>query len=180
MTTVSARMLQDGRPVALALGAFSRARPGFELIELQMPDVPPPGRCQEVERRIPIHDRYELHWAFGDPPFSGGQRAQSGGWIRLREPRVADAALVAAYADSFPPSVFATFADNEQVRGMPTVDLTVHFRAPLPLADAASDEFCLAVFRSRYAREGFVEEDGEVWSRDGRLLAQSRQLAVML
>jgi acyl-CoA thioesterase len=42
------------------------------------------------------------------------------------------------------------------------------------------DDYVLAVFRSRYASEGFVEEDGEIWSPDGQLLAQSRQLAVML
>ena len=38
----------------------------------------------------------------------------------------------------------------------------------------------LVVFRSQMAADGFVEEDGEVWSRDGRLLAHSRQLALTL
>jgi hypothetical protein len=30
------------------------------------------------------------------------------------------------------------------------------------------------------AAEGYLEEDGEVWSADGRLLAHSRQLAVVV
>ena len=35
----------------------------------------------------------------------------------------------------------------------------------------------LAVFDSRRERDGLWEENGELWSRDGRLLVQSRQLA---
>jgi acyl-CoA thioesterase len=62
--------------------------------------------------------------------------------------------------------------------GIPTIDLTVHFRASLPSPGARPDEFCLAVFQSQRAHQGFLEESGEIWSRDGVLLAQSRQLAV--
>jgi hypothetical protein len=38
----------------------------------------------------------------------------------------------------------------------------------------------LIAFRSHLSSEGFVEEDGEIWSRGGVLLAQSRQLAVVM
>ena len=58
----------------------------------------------------------------------------------------------------------------------PTVDLTVHFRAP----EVVAAEPVLAAFRSRFAHGGFFEEDGEVWSADGVLLAQSRQLALLM
>ena len=34
--------------------------------------------------------------------------------------------------------------------------------------------------RTNVVPEGFLEEDGEIWSRDGVLLAQSRQLAAIL
>ncbi len=63
---------------------------------------------------------------------------------------------------------------------MPTVDLTVHFRGPVPPPSMAPDDPFLVRFRTRVVAEGFFEEDGEVWSPDGVLLAQSRQLGVVL
>jgi acyl-CoA thioesterase len=63
---------------------------------------------------------------------------------------------------------------------VPTVDLTIHFRAGAPGDGVADDDWALVVFRSNVAAEGFVEEDGEVWSADGRLLAHSRQLSMLL
>ena len=69
--------------------------------------------------------------------------------------------------------------DQTLAGGVPTIDLTIHFRAPVPLDGAAPDDWLLAVFHSHVARHGFVEEDGEIWSRSGRLLAQSRQLAII-
>jgi acyl-CoA thioesterase len=59
---------------------------------------------------------------------------------------------------------------------VPTLDLTIHFRSPLPVE---GDGWALAVLDSRRSAGGTWEEDGELWSRDGRLLAQSRQLAMI-
>ena len=55
----------------------------------------------------------------------------------------------------------------------------MHFRAPAAAA-AIAEEPVLAVFRSSTAAGGFFEEDGQLWSRDGVLLAHSRQLALIL
>jgi acyl-CoA thioesterase len=58
----------------------------------------------------------------------------------------------------------------------PTIDLTVHFRTSLPL----DDSLLLGRFRSNLVREGFFDEDGELWTPDGTLVAQSRQLGLLL
>ncbi len=178
-TTVSGRLVQDGSLRALALAAFSTERRGAEFAEVSMPEVLPPEGCSAMERRIEIHDRYEQRWAIGDLPFSGGDRALGGGWIRFPEPRQLDALAVAAFADAFPPAIFSRLQDLTLTGGVPTIDLTVHFRTPLPAPEVPPDAWVLAVFRSRLARGGFVEEDGEIWSRDGSLIAQSRQLALV-
>jgi len=182
MTTVSARMTQDGRTLALALAAFSRprSRVGLSFTDVAAPEVPPPTEVPGtpvIPEAPPITERYEALPAIGSPPFAGGDQALSGGWLRLREPRVADALAVAAYTDAWMPSVFSRTSER---LGVPTVDLTVHFRSALPLLDARPDDFVLCRFHSRVAAEGFLEEDGELWSAGGTLLAQSRQLAVVV
>jgi acyl-CoA thioesterase len=182
LTSCSARVTQNGRLVALAVGAFSRPRPGPEFSDLLMPDVPPPEAIAAQDtppEAPPIAHRWDIRWAFGEPPFDGPARdeAVGGGWIRLADPAVIDAPAVAAITDAWVPAVFSRV---ERSIFVPTVDLTVHFRAALPAPGAAADDFVLARFRTLAAAEGFLEEDSEVWSRDGRLLAQSRQLATIM
>jgi acyl-CoA thioesterase len=179
LSTVSGRLLQGDRLLALALGAFSISRSGPAFDHAPMPEAPPPEACRPLEAAIPIHERFDYRWAIGDPPGSGSSAALCGGWIRNAEPRVADAPLLAAFCDAWPPACFSWAPDREAFGPVPTVDLTLHFRRSLPLPGARPDDFHLAVFRSRVSAEGFLEEDGEIWSRDGRLLVQSRQLAVL-
>jgi acyl-CoA thioesterase len=182
LTFVSGRMRQDDRLLATAQAAFAPPLPGLEFSDVQPPDVPPVDALAvlppfEDAPSMPMRQRYEQRWAVGDPPFSAASHAVAGGWIRLNPGegrRPTDHVLVAALADAWMPPIF-TRVDARM--GVPTIDLTVHFRAPLPPGDA---DWFLVVFRSQMAADGFVEEDGEVWSPDGRLLAHSRQLAVLL
>ncbi len=68
------------------------------------------------------------------------------------------------------------FTTSTAPLAVPTLDLTVHLRGALP----RPGDWVLGRFRTRAARAGFLEEDGELWSRDGELLAQSRQLALAI
>lgn len=180
-TTLTARMVQDDRLCIIGIAAFGTPLPGPTWDRLPAPAVPPPGEVPEVDTSggagIPMRERWRYRYVFGPPPPGTGDEAVTGGWMRLREPRVIDEVLVAAMSDSWPPAVFAAPLPPTAA---PTVDLTVHFRHRLPLEDLPPDGWVLARFRTRVVRDGFLDEDGELWAPDGTLLAQSRQLALAL
>jgi len=179
LSTLSARMEQDGRPCVLALGAFASAFDTVADYAAPIPGTPPPAASSPVPPMPgmpPIFAQLETRPALGPVPFSGAGEARSGGWLRLTEPREADALLVATYVDAWLPAPFTRLAAPVPA---PTVDLTIHFRCALPRAGMDPAAHVLGVFASRFSAEGFFEEDGEVWSPEGVLLAQSRQLALL-
>jgi acyl-CoA thioesterase len=179
LTSLSARMTQDGRLCVLALGAFSLDFPSVADYAEPAPAAPPPADVAPVAPHPlapPIAHRFEIRPALGNRPFSGSDEAVTGGWLRLREPRPADALALALYTDAWLP---APWARLEAPNPAPTIDLTIHFRHRLPIADADPAQPVLARFHSSTSAEGFAEEDGMLWSADGTLLAQSRQLALL-
>jgi len=180
LSTVSARLSQGGQAMALALGALSAEREGPDFSDAVMPEVPLPEDLAPTPDRPHqprFADHFDYRYALGGRVFHGGDRAYSGGWLRLRRPVPIDGAVVACLADAWMPALFTRIDFRAYA---PTIDLTVHFRAALPLADLGPEEFLLGVFSSKRAEGGFWEEDGELWTRSGRLVAQSRQLALVL
>jgi hypothetical protein len=103
-----------------------------------------------------------------------------GGWLGLAEPRPIDALSLAFFSDALFPPPFVRLRREQRVVA-PTIDLTIHFRRTMPRSgDPDPDELCLARFRTRLVHEGFFDESGVVWAEDGTVLAQSRQLAILL
>jgi acyl-CoA thioesterase len=136
-------------------------------------DVPPTDNSASG---LSIVSRFELRPALGGAMFAGAEEALTGGWLRFSEARGTDAIALAMFADAWFPAPWVRL--REPVAA-PTIDLTVHFRGPRAATALAPGEPVLAVFRSTTAADGFFEEDGELWTRDGVLLAQSRQLALL-
>jgi acyl-CoA thioesterase len=182
VTFLAARMTQEGKVQATAQAVLSENWSEDEAFsEARMPDAGEPGELHTVDpaagdSRPNMLQNYRLRPALGEPAFSGGP-PHTGAWIRTREPRLLDAPLAAAFLDTWFP---ASFVRLERPVGAPTIDYTVHFRSPLPPPGATAEDAYLVAFRSGLARHGFFEEDGELWSADGTLLAQSRQLALLL
>jgi acyl-CoA thioesterase len=173
-TAVSLRMEQDGAPVALALASAGGWREGEpEWMDATPPDVPGPDECPElphVDRMPPFLSNFDVRWVRGGGIGTPARHARNISWVR---PRTAlDHVAVTGIADTLVPAAFSLLGRPLFV---PTLDLTIHFRSPLP----AAGEWALVAFTSRQSAGGTWDEDGEVWSEDGKLLALSRQLALI-
>jgi acyl-CoA thioesterase len=177
LTTLTARVEQAGTTLILAIGAFSLDYPSALDYATPPPELPPFDALAPAQR---FPDAYRFlgffdhRPAFGPAPFSGGEEAVTGGWIRLREPRVLDAPAIALLADAWWPVPFVRMHEPNVA---PTIDLTIHFRGEPP---DDPDAPVAVRFTSTTSRDGLFEEDGELWAPDGTLLAQSRQLALLL
>jgi acyl-CoA thioesterase len=184
LSTLSARMEQDGSLVALALAAFSVPWSAPEIAELEMPDVAPPDATREAGtlRSLgapPFTSQIVLQRRIGGVPFTSSERPMEvGGWLGLAEERPIDALSLALFSDALfsPP-----YTRLKEPATTPTIDLTVHFRTPMPrVAHPDPTELCLARFRTSMIHDGFFEEDGVIWSADGAVLIQSRQLGIVM
>ncbi len=183
LSTLSARMEQAGRTTALALAAFSVPWRAPEANELSMPELGQPD-----EERISTPKLFKgapeftshlvMQPRVGAVPFAGsGAPMRIGGWIGLPEQRPVDALSLALFCDAwFPPSFIAL--DSPAIS--PTIDLTIHFRQSMSACDCDPAALCLSVFDTRLLYDGLFEEDGVIWAPDGTVLAQSRQLGIIM
>ena len=181
ITYASARMTQKGETMAVALAAFSRSWTGVDYDYAHPPDIAGPDDCLNVPNEGPMLPtflrNFDTRWGIGPLPYSGVEDTTIGGWLRLAEPQVVDAPAAACLLDAWAPAILPRATEPIVA---PTIDITMHFRSPLPLAEASDDDFYLFRMTSSLARDGLFEEDGELWSAGGRLIAQVRQMAIAL
>jgi acyl-CoA thioesterase len=165
---------QRGRILATAAAVFAGGREGLELDRVEPPRVPQPEEVRSLpvdDGTLPFARQFDYRPAIGGPPFGGGDEPLTGGWLRLRDERQVDAATLVAVCDAWFPAVFQVLS---QPLAVPTLELTVHVRGSVPRAS----DWLLGRYGTRLARDGFLEESAEVFSREGELLAESRQLAL--
>jgi acyl-CoA thioesterase len=178
---LEARLSQGDRLLATARAAFAtRLEGGPAFADPTFPGYPPPDTLAtrpDPPGLVPMRERYEYHHLTGIPWDGPQEQAETGGWIRLRERRPYDAALVAALTDAWYPAIFTRLPSP---MGVPTIDLTVHLRSLDALERMRPDDWMGVRFRTTVAAEGYLEEDGELWAPDGTLVAHSRQLGLLL
>jgi acyl-CoA thioesterase len=195
--TVTVTVVKDGRAtavaeVALRQGEREHLRAAVVLGDLEAmdgptdqrapaPRIPAPEACDrladgpgpdggaapEFIRQLDIRVAPGVGWLTGGVP-GGSDRIE--GWIRFPDGRDPDAASLLLMADGFPPAVL----DRHRAGWVPTLQMTVYLRArPAP-------GWLQAAFWTKCVTGGLLEEDGELYDARGVLIAQSRQLAVLL
>jgi hypothetical protein len=147
-------------------------------LALPVPDLPPREQClpstdapDDVKKIAPLLDRFgtlldpaSAMWAIGKPSRKGLIQ----GWFKLADDRPLDPIALLMVVDALPPVTF----DLGLPGWAPTLELTAHVRArPAP-------GWAVVRHYTRTVAGGLFEEDCEVWDSTGRLVAQSRQLAL--
>jgi acyl-CoA thioesterase len=166
---------QQGKDAVRATAAFAKLGAcGPTFTAGAPPALPAPQECVSVPvgsfGLATIAERVEFR-AASLPGWFRGQptgRPASEFWMRFADGREADIYSLPLMVDSTAPSVLELGMTST------TVQLTVHLRAhPAPgwLACRAA---------ARFVSGGYHEEDFEVWDSAGMLVAQSRQLAMIL
>lgn len=133
-----------------------------------------PEGVPEFFRRLLFAPRFGTGPFIG-PPVDRNKGTTNGGWLLTREARPIDVAYLTFLVDVFWPSVLEPLRTPAVA---PTLDLTTHFRATLP-AGGLPDQPLLVVNNSIAVEDGLADSDSKVFSADGKLLAQGRQLQLL-
>ncbi|NJC57829.1 thioesterase family protein [Brevibacterium marinum] len=177
--TLAVDLAQNGAPKITALATMGNLAdlPDDVATTAAPPDVPDPDQCITIAEApidfvesAPIVHRYDMRLDPGTAGFASGQPSGRGllqGWIRLADDAEPDPLSLLAFLDAFPPVMF----DLGRFNWAPTMELTAHVRAiPAP-------GWIKVRLQTRNIAGGMFEEDCDLWDSEGRLVAQSRQLA---
>jgi acyl-CoA thioesterase len=183
MANLHARLFSQDRLAGQAIGAFALRRPRAEYRALQ----PPPELAYGIGAEeppatsalgIPTHTQFDFFPRLGGFRMSSGGSVDShgaavGGWVRPRFETEIDDALVAMLQDLWLP---ATYHHWTEPAVAVSVDITTQFRGALPAAEQSAADGLFVLLRTAGSLGGLVDEDCEIWTPAGDLLAQGRQM----
>ena len=174
VSTVRATLTQGGRACLDSLVTAGELSGGpVDYVATPLPQLPPPEKCQGREHtpfRVELLDHVDVRLDPTTAPFpdaNGVPMIQ--GWMRFRDGADADEFALPLIVDAMPPTVFHL----GRLGWAPTVELTFLLRgSPAPGWLAFRAEASLVA-------DGWFDETATVWDSTGRLVAQSRQLALL-
>lgn len=171
-----ARLIQDEKESVRAIGSF--VADDLECIldryEEDPPEILPINECVEMPSLpgFSIFDTMDIRL---EPNSAGWMKGHNGsksevrGWIRFREERPFDTCGIILAADAFFPPILVSQGLSGWV---PTIEMSVNVR------NMPGGKWLKGCFRTKHITCGLLDEDGELWDEDGKLVAISRQIAM--
>jgi acyl-CoA thioesterase len=143
---------------------------GESYTRAERPEITPWQECDPIrEHGVELRQRVQQRYVTGGEVFKRGDPDGSGvfnGWLSFVDGTDPDPLSLLLFADAMAPPVFTVYG---VLHWVPTVELSVSVRAR-PAAGPLQVRFS-----SRHMSDGVVEEDGELWDSEGKLVALSRQ-----
>lgn len=179
LSTVRATLEQEGKTrleVIAAYGNLGEPAGVSADLTLARPQIPEPGACmprtgdlQNIDIALVHKLDVMLHPELARPGES--DVPEIAGWIRFPDGREPDTRSLLLFCDTFPPSPFGVLG---VVGWVPTIELTVHIRRrPAP-------GWVQARFVTDDLNDGRMIESGSLWDSEGQLVAQSRQIGLVM
>jgi acyl-CoA thioesterase len=173
-------LTQDGGEVAtLATAVFAERRPSWSHQPALFPQGIPFEQIQPYPRiKATWANQYDFRFIEGNPDLSGAKNdapasAFSKLWIADRVPRKTDMLSLMSMSDAFFARIF--HARHEMVP-FGTVSLTTYFHADAEELAAEDISRVLAVADAKIFHKSYGDQNGELWSPNGRLLATTTQI----
>ncbi len=171
----SVQMVQDGEPVLGAISVFALRRDTWGLREAVPPEVLPPQACKRFEPRLQIvwPRMYEMRYARGSFGVENPDSVTHA-WLTDVPPRPLDHASLTSICDAFFPRIFLR---RPHMAPIATVSLNVYYHVDAGELAAEGSAHVLCVAKAQVFNKGYYDQEGQVWGRDGKLLATTQQIA---
>jgi hypothetical protein len=172
-------LVQAGQAAAFATAVTAIRRDTWGATDASFPLAPPPSSVAvaPAHPRAAWTGRYEMRFIAGgitpDQSDASGHPSETRLWIRDHPPRPLDFPALASICDAFFPRIFVRRATWTPAS---TVALTTYFHADAAQLAAQGDEALLGVARGQNYGKGFFDQDAEIWSTGGVMLAASHQV----
>lgn len=177
LTNATCELSSGGKLAAVASAVFATRQEKEGFLESPPPIYEPPTEDEspaDPSADLVAHDRYRFFPREGSFTRGAG-RASVGGWLVPRWPASLTTSLLVMVADLWLPAAYHRWSPGVSVIG---IDSTIHFRCTdLPSATPPALQLRL---HTKASQEGYVDEDGEIWSDTGELLCQYRSMRLIL
>lgn len=164
----------DTEPAITGTAVFAVRRDTWSDTESRLPQAPAPHTLERhpSPAHVPFLERYAMRYVDCNP-LEGGPDSTTQCWISDVPPRKLDFPAIAAYCDSFVPRLFVR---KGAPRPISTVTMSINFHIG---GEALQQQQGLHAFGKAKANAfngGYYDQEAQLWSEDGALLATTHQL----